>query len=231
MCAVCIRWMSVLMLVLMVPIVSAYEGVSYDDPMESMNRKIFHFNEKMDRWILYPAANGYDKVTPEPIQKLVTSVFQNLGEVRNFVNAVLQFRMDDAVVSSGRFIINSTVGMLGMLDVANELGMHPRYQDFGLTLARWNVSSGSYLVLPFYGPKTTRSAVGFLGDVWVNPMNRLDWWDSDFMIVHTLDTLDTRNQLRNAEGMIVGDRYTFIRDAYLQNRNFMITGEVPEDSF
>lgn len=228
---VCFRWLLPLMLVLVSPLVNAYEPVSYDDPLESTNRKIFHFNEKMDQWILSPVAHGYDKVTPEPIQNLVTSAFRNLGEVRNFVNALLQFRMSDAVVSGGRFVINSTVGMLGMLDVAAEWGMKRCYQDFGLTLARWGVPSGAHVVLPFYGSRTARSAFGFIPDLELNPINKLEWWRSDFMMFHSLDIIDTRNSLRNAERLVVGDRYLFIRDAYLQSRYFMITGEVPEDDF
>ncbi|OQX37870.1 MAG: hypothetical protein B0D91_05880 [Oceanospirillales bacterium LUC14_002_19_P2] len=227
----CLRWTSAVMLALVTQLASAYEPVSYDDPLEPMNRKIFHFNEKMDQWILDPAARGYDKVTPEPVQGLVTSFFQNLGEVRNLVNAVLQLRMGDAAATSGRFVINSTIGMLGMLDVATELGIERRYQDFGLTLARWHVPSGPYVVLPFYGPRTARSTVGFVPDLELNPTNSLEWWSPEFMAIHTLDILDTRNRLRGAEGLIVGDKYIFIRDAYLQSRQFMITGEVPEDDF
>ena len=229
----CLRWVSAVILVLVTQtrIVSACEPVSCDDPLESMNRKVFRFNEEMDRWVLGPAARWYNKVTPEPIQGLVTSFFQNLGEVRNLVNAVLQLRIRDAAVTGSRFVVNSTIGMLGMLDVATELGLERSYQDFGLTLARWYVPSGPYVVLPFYGPRTARSSAGLVPDLELNPINNLEWWSREFMVIHTLDILDTRNRLRSAESLIIGDKYIFIRDAYLQSRQFMITGEVPEDDF
>ena len=206
----------------------AAKGVSFDDPWENINRSIFGFNEWVDNHALKPAAKGYDTVTPKPVQTLVSNFFSNLGELRNAVNSLLQLKPVDTLTAVGRFGLNSTVGMLGLLDVASPLGIEKRYQDFGLTLARWNVPSGPYVMMPLFGPRTVRSGVGIIPDGMVSPKQMVEPV-SDRIITNGLDIVNTRAALLSSEDLIVGDRYSFIRDAYLQRRNYIITGELPED--
>ncbi|CAM3682777.1 MlaA family lipoprotein [Parendozoicomonas haliclonae] len=204
--------------------------VSYDDPWEKVNRATFAFNDTLDTWVLKPVAKGYDTVTPKPVQGLVTNFFQNLGEIRNVANSLLQFELKEAGVSTGRFLVNSTVGMLGMVDVGTAVGMDHKYNDFGMTLARWHVPSGPYVVLPVLGPRTVRSTAGLLPDsaadpvTYVTPSHDKTW-------LQVTDTVNFRADLLDKEGLVVGDKYTFIRDAYLQRRAFLITGEAPRDDF
>ncbi|AMO57226.1 hypothetical protein GZ77_16510 [Endozoicomonas montiporae] len=206
----------------------AAKGVSFDDPWENVNRSIFGFNDWVDTHALKPAAQGYDKITPKPIQSLVSNFFSNLGELRNAVNSLLQLKPVDTLTAVGRFGLNSTIGMLGLLDVASPLGIERRYQDFGLTLAHWNVPSGPYVVMPLLGPRTVRSGVGIVPDSMVSPKQMVEPM-SDRIIANGLDIVNTRAALLTSEDLIVGDRYSFIRDAYLQRRNYIITGELPED--
>ncbi|WP_354008609.1 VacJ family lipoprotein [Endozoicomonas lisbonensis] len=208
----------------------AAKGVSFDDPWENVNRSVFGFNDWIDTHALKPVAKGYDTITPKPVQQLVSNFFSNLGEIRNAANSLLQLKAGDTLAAIGRFGINSTIGMLGLLDVASPLGIEKRYQDFGLTLARWDVPSGPFVVVPLLGPRTVRSGVGIIPDSLVSPKQVVEP-ESDRLFVHGLDIVNTRAALLSSEELIVGDRYSFIRDAYLQRRNYIITGELPDDDF
>ncbi|MGI9279175.1 MAG: MlaA family lipoprotein [Endozoicomonas sp.] len=204
--------------------------ISYDDPWEKTNRAIFSFNDKLDTYALKPVAKGYDTVTPKPIQQLVSNFFSNLGEFRNTANALFQLKGTEALASVGRFGINSTMGMLGLVDVATPLGIEQKYEDFGLTLAHWGTPSGPYVVLPILGSRTLRSGVGTLPDSMMNLQGQINP-ERDQWTARGVDIVNTRSSLLSAEDLIVGDRYTFIRDAYLQRREYMITGQLPEDDF
>ncbi|WP_422474533.1 MlaA family lipoprotein [Endozoicomonas sp. ALB032] len=204
--------------------------VSYDDPWERANRAIFSFNHTLDDYTLRPVARGYDAVTPKPIQQLVTNFFSNLGEIRNAANALLQFKGGEALASVSRFGINSTIGMLGLVDVATPLGIEQQYEDFGLTLAHWGSPSGPYIVLPFLGPRTLRSGIGLLPDSMLNLQGQFEP-ERNQWVVRGVDIVSTRSSLLSAEDLIVGDSYTFVRDAYLQRREYLITGQLPEDDF
>ncbi|MCW7553609.1 VacJ family lipoprotein [Endozoicomonas gorgoniicola] len=208
----------------------AAKGVSFDDPWENVNRSVFGFNEWIDTYALKPVAKGYDTITPKPVQQLVSNFFSNLGEIRNAANSLLQLKAGDTLAAIGRFGINSTIGMLGILDVAGPLGIEKRYQDFGLTLARWDVPSGPFVVVPLLGPRTVRSGVGIIPDSMVSPKQMVEP-QGDRLFVNGLDLVNTRAALLSSEELIVGDRYSFIRDAYLQRRNYIITGELPDDDF
>ncbi|WP_172806868.1 MlaA family lipoprotein [Endozoicomonas arenosclerae] len=204
--------------------------VTYDDPWEKANRTIFEFNDTLDTYALKPVAKGYDTVTPKPIQNLVSNFFSNLGEIRNTANALLQFKGSEALASIGRFGINSTVGMLGMVDVATPLGIEQKYEDFGLTLAHWGTPSGPYVVLPLLGSRTLRSGIGSVPDSMMNLQGQIQP-ERDQWTARGVDIVNTRASLLSSEDLIVGDRYTFIRDAYLQRREYLITGQLPEDDF
>ncbi|MCX4029034.1 VacJ family lipoprotein [Endozoicomonas sp. SM1973] len=200
------------------------------DPWEGFNRAIFAFNETVDTYALKPITQGYQYVTPDPVEGLVSNFFDNLGEVRNVVNDLLQLEGKQALNDSGRFVVNSTVGMLGLLDVASEFGLEKNYEDFGLTLGHWHVPQGNYLVLPFFGPQTVRSTVGLIPDSQLNPVNHIEDVPTRNGLM-LMNVIDTRSGLLKAEDLIVGDKYTFIRNTYLQNRAFLLTSEQPEDDF
>ncbi len=228
--AAVIQPLVVLTLTLLPLFAFASEPVSYDDPLVGWNRKVFRFNDTVDTYVLKPVAKTYNIVTPKPVQTMVGNFFNNLGEFRNIASAGVQFKGHDVLVSSGRLVINSTFGMLGLIDVATPLGLDRRYSDFGLAFARWGVPSGPYIVLPVLGPATVRSGIGRFPDALMNPV---DYYDHvrQRLLARGFDLVNFRSQLLDADELILGDRYTFIRDSYLQRREFLITGQQPEDSF
>ena len=204
--------------------------VSYNDPWERTNRIVFRFNDWLDRYTLKPIAKGYTAITPRPVRTVVTSFFSNIQEIPNTINAILQLDGKKTGLSIGRFIINSTLGLLGLLDVASTMGLKQANNDFGITLAKWGVPSGPYVVLPIFGPRTVRSAVGFVPDYFTDPIDYIkpkeDQW-----IAKGIRLIDTRARLLQTERLITGDRYSFIRDNYWQRREYQITGQLPEDDF
>jgi phospholipid-binding lipoprotein MlaA len=134
------------------------------DPWEGFNRGVYQLNTVLDRYLLVPAVRVYEFVVPDPARLAVTNFFNNIGELRNGLNSALQLRGDAFGTALGRFMINSTVGMLGLIDIATQVGYPERRTDFGLTLGRWGVSAGPYLVLPALGPSSLRDAGGLAVD-------------------------------------------------------------------
>lgn len=202
---------------------------SKEDPWEGMNRKIFAFNEFVDRYVLKPVARAYDWITPKPVDDHVTNVFENLEDVGIFLNDVLQGKFSDASTDAGRFLINSSIGVAGIFDVATSMGLEKHEEDFGQTFASWKIASGPYVVLPFFGPSTLRDAVGRIPGAYAMPQRYIDHVPTRNSI-YGVDIVDTRSDLLKAEELIQGDRYTFIRDVYLQRREFLIAdGEVEDD--
>lgn len=214
----------------LLPVLALAAPISYDDPLENLNRKIFAFNDVLDTYALKPVAQTYQYVTPEPLQTMVDNFFANLSEVRNIASAGLQLKGDDVVVSSGRLLINSTFGILGLIDVATALGLDRRYSDFGLAFAHWGIPSGPYLVLPLLGPATLRSGVGLVPNALISPVSYIDD-NTSRLVISGIDVINRRTQLLDAEDLIIGERYSFIRDSYLQRREFLITGQQAEDDF
>lgn len=200
-----------------------------EDPWESFNRGVFRFNDALDRWALKPVAKGYRKVTPDVVENGVHNVFRNLGEVRNLTNNLLQLKMHDAGVDTARFFFNTTFGVLGIFDVATKMGLQRNDEDFGQTLGSWGVKSGPYVVLPLLGPSTVRDTVSLYPDSYTSQygyINDVPVRNSMFM----LNMVDTRASLLTAERLIAGDKYRFIRNAYLQNREFKVQdGNVVDD--
>jgi len=201
------------------------------DPWEGFNRKVYAFNDVLDRAILKPAARGYKAITPDPVEHGVSNVFDNLGEVTTIVNSILQWKWKTAANSTGRLLVNSTLGIVGLIDVADRCGL-PKTpgEDFGQTLAAWGVGAGPYLILPFLGPSTVRDTVGSSVSWYTDPVTYIE--DSEAGLgARTLRIVDNRAQLLEAEKLVKGDRYSFIRDAYLQNRDFLIKDGKVEDDF
>ncbi|WP_163559033.1 VacJ family lipoprotein [Halomonas sp. NO4] len=202
-----------------------------DDPWEGFNRRVFAFNDAVDRAVLKPVARGYRTVTPQPVQTGVGNFFANLGEPRTLLNSLLQGKPGNAGIAGARFVINTTVGIGGLWDFATHMEITGREEDFGQTLGVWGVGEGAYLVLPFLGPSTVRDTTGLPADSYTYPLTYLDDDEVRYALL-ALRVVDTRAGLLDQEEMIRGDRYSFIRDAYLQQRRFEVSdGELGEDPF
>src|SRR4051794_988406 len=130
------------------------------DPLEGFNRRVYRFNTTFDRWIFLPVAGGYQRFVPDPVRQGVSNFFHNLGEFRNGLNGALQARPAVLGTAAGRLVVNSTAGVLGLLDVATKIGLPEHREDFGQTLGRWGVPPGAYLVLPILGPSDLRDVGG-----------------------------------------------------------------------
>lgn len=202
------------------------------DPWEGWNRQVHAFNEFVDDWFLRPVAQGYRFITPNFVDNAVTNVFTNLGELNNFANSVLQLKGESAVVALGRFTYNTTFGLGGLFDVGSAFGLPERPEDMGQTLGYWGLGSGPYLVLPFLGPSTGRDFSGLAVDLTVMP-STWDYIESpENYYLRGLQLVDVRADLIPAESFMSGDSYTFIRNAYLQRREFLINdGKVKSDPF
>jgi phospholipid-binding lipoprotein MlaA len=209
----------------------AMEKIKEPDPLESLNRKVFAFNDVADRYVLKPVAKSYQWVTPDPVEKGVSNVFSNLLEVTTIANDLLQLKGIKAIEDTGRFFINSTIGVLGIFDVASHMGLLKNDEDFGQTLGYWGVGSGPYVVVPLLGSYTFRSGLGAFADVNTDLLDYVDHIPTRNQ-AWALRVVDTRKNLFAAEKLITGDRYTFIRDAYLQQReSLVVDGAIQKDSF
>lgn len=202
-----------------------------DDPWEGFNRKVFAFNDVLDRYALKPVARGYRFITPDPVETGVGNFFSNLGEPRTALNSLLQGKGSNASVATGRFLINTTVGIGGLFDVASRMEVTGREEDFGQTLAVWGLEAGPYLVLPLLGPSTVRDTAGLPLDMYAYPTTYVE--DDELrMGLTALRVIDARAGLLDQEALIRGDRYSFIRDTWLQQRRFEVSdGEQGEDPF
>jgi len=211
---------------LVLPAVAA--SASEDDPWERFNRPVFRFNHAIDTYGLKPLAQGYQKVTPSFLRRGIHNMFLNLGESGNLVNNLLQGKPHAAGIDTSRFLFNTTFGLFGFFDVGSKMGLSRSDEDFGQTLAVWGIGSGPYLVLPFFGSSTLRDAPAKLPDYLLTPSPYLE--ARTRFALTAINVVDTRAELLSAEGMIEGDRYNFIRNVYLQTREYKIhDGEVEDD--
>lgn len=194
------------------------------DPLEPFNRGVYEFNDALDAAVVKPVAIAYREVTPDPVRTGVSNFFANLGDAWSFVNAVLQLRPQEAAENLMRFNVNTVFGLGGVLDIASEMGIERTKLDFGLTLGRWGIPTGPYLVLPFMGPSSVRDAAGMgvesSGD-FVSSLDHVPTRNS----LYGLRLVDTRANLLRATSMLEGaalDKYSFTRDVYLQRRDRLI---------
>lgn len=205
------------------------------DPLESMNRAVFSFNEKLDEVVVEPAARGYRRFVPSPIRMIAGNFFSNLDDVVIAANALLQLKFMDAMASSSRVLINTTFGMLGAIDLASDISqvsdidINKRNEDFGQTLGFYGIGSGPYLVLPVLGPSTVRDAIGIGVDSTIFHPARAFYTSFDLLTVRTPVTtaefVDRREQLLDVDKTLEEaslDKYEFVRDAYLQRRDSLI---------
>jgi phospholipid-binding lipoprotein MlaA len=224
------------------PFARAGEGTGEEyDPWEPVNSNIFEFNLKLDRYVLKPVAKGYNFIMPDLAQVGVSNFFYNVRFVPRFLNNIFQGKMKGAGIELGRFVINSTVGIAGFIDVAKKIDLVTPEEDLGQTLGFYGVKPGPYLVLPFLPPFTVRDFVGFVGDVFLNPIN---WLVLPIIEVEGVPSaIDHEDRMTTSiiqtgsrVGEVINDRsrnlekfqgveeatldlYTAVRNAYLQKRS------------
>lgn len=203
-------------------------GEDINDPIENLNRDIFVLNEKLDEKILKPAALAYRKVTPQFARTGVTNFFNNLEEIDTTINQVLQGEIKYAISDSGRFIINSTIGLFGLIDVASKMGLERHEEDFGQTLGVWGFDSGPYIMLPLLGPSNPRDLLSRPISSFLSGTFAMEDNDVKLTLVG-IDALETRERLLDAESLVIGDKYIFVRDAYVQSREYEINNGSSED--
>jgi phospholipid-binding lipoprotein MlaA len=221
-----ISWVALLM----TSVAVAEEDV---DPWQGFNRSIFEFNETLDQYVAKPVAQGYQAVTPQFVDTGISNFFSNLEDVLIVVNDVFQLKPLQALSDTGRFIVNSTVGLLGFFDVASHIGLTKHNEDLGQTLGYWGVGSGPYVMLPLLGPSNVRDAFGLAGD----SLSQLGYTSIGQTTAQQgglwlLRNVDVRADLIASEGLITGERYIFFRSFYTQRRQYLVNdGEIPDDEF
>ena len=211
---------------------SALAQQPVNDPFEGFNRAMFAVNEGLDTVAIKPIAQAYDFVTPLPVRAGVGDFFGNVLDVRNVLNNTLQGKLSDAGVDLGRLLINSTIGIFGLFDVASELGLQRHDEDFGQTLAVWGWEDSSFLFWPLVGPRTVRDTGGLIVDIYTDPT----WYTINKSVatrnsLMALRFIDVRASLLPSDKVVdeaALDKYAYVRDAYLQRRrNQIFDGSPP----
>lgn len=203
------------------------------DPLEPLNRGIYQFNVDVDRALLKPVATAYVDVAPAPVRTGVNNFFGNLRDGWSAVNGVLQLRPREATENGMRFAINSTFGLVGLLDIASEMGLERTTLDFGMTLGRWGVPDGPYLMLPLFGPSTLRDTAALPVDAQGNAVGQVGHIPTRNEL-KALSVVDQRAGLLRAGDMLQEaalDPYSFLRDSYLQRRHSQMGVTPPEERY
>jgi phospholipid-binding lipoprotein MlaA len=227
---------SLLMACTLAAMLSSCASQGNRDPLEGLNRGIYKFNDVADKAVFKPVATAYKTVAPTPVRKAFNNFFSNLGMITTVVNDLLQFKFSYAFTDAGRFVINSTFGLAGFIDVASMDKVYLRKEDFGQTLGYWGVGSGAYLVLPFMGPSSVRDVSGFIVDTTTSDPITYTRNIGQIRLHNQLRAaqfIDKRTELLIANDLIDEaslDPYAFMRDAYLQKRASLVhDGLVPKD--
>lgn len=203
------------------------------DPLETMNRGLFAFNEGFDEWVLTPTATGWEAIASDGVRRSVSNFFDNLLFANDFFNNLLQGKFVNTAEVTGRFVVNTTVGVLGFFDPATDWGMPAHHEDFGQTLGVWGFAPGAYITLPFWGPNNGRDTIGFIVD-WITPGS------ISHILVFSVDAVNDRSHnLQRMEDLRAAslDFYAFVRNAYSQSRASLIADdtdvqpEVEEDLY
>lgn len=200
-------------------------SVAYD-PWEPFNRRMHAFNEVVDKRIALPLARAYVAAVPRPVRNSVGNFFVNLGQPVSAVNALLQGKPVQATQSLARFVVNITVGVVGLFDPASHMGLPLRSEDLGQTLGVWGWERSRYLELPLFGPRTVRDVFGMVGDAPLAPLRHVDE-ENTRIFLQGLQLVDIRTQLMSVDSMREGatDGYALMRDAWMQRRNYQIHGD------
>ena len=201
-----------------------------NDPYENLNRKTYQFNENLDEKIAKPIAEIYSKFPP-PIKSGVTNFFNNLEEVDTFINQLLQGKPKESLNDLTRFIINSTIGLAGFIDVASKIGLERHEEDFGQTLGVWGVGQGPYIMLPILGPSTFRDTLSRPVSSFLSVTFHMTETDVN-IVLKSIDAIETREKLLEVESLLSGDKYSFVKDAYIQSINYEVKDGIDvEDDF
>jgi len=202
------------------------------DPLEPTNRKFYQFNEGLDRYLLKPVATAYAGITPDLMQTGVTNFFNNIGYLNVILNSSLQGKLDQGMSDLFRFVFNSTLGVAGLFDVATPMGLHAHKEDLGQTFAVWGSGQGAYLTLPLFGPNTVRDAPDLVTSLFLNPLSYMVTAVS--LPATALNIINKRASLLESKTMLdeaALDPYSFTREAYLQQRNYLIYDGAPPQDF
>ena len=194
-----------------------------NDPWEGFNRKVFAFNMTLDKYLLRPVAIGYDRIMPDPLQRGVSNFFKNLNFPVTALNQLLQGKIHEAGDSTGRFLVNSTVGLLGFIDIASKAGLPQYDEDFGQTLATWGWKNSRYLVVPVFGPLTVRDTLGRSTYGLYHPVSYVAREEHIYWPM-VVDIVQTRAKYFDQDAVILEayDPYVMVRDTWLQNREYKI---------
>ncbi|OUW89227.1 MAG: hypothetical protein CBD86_00565 [Gammaproteobacteria bacterium TMED226] len=206
------------LIILISPLLISADEVN--DPFEEINRKTYEFNESLDKNILKPVAEVYSNFPPK-VKKGVTNFFNNLEEVDTFINQLLQGKPKESINDLSRFVINTTIGIGGIFDVASKMGLKRHEEDFGQTLAVWGVSEGPYIMLPFLGPSTLRDTLSRPVSSFLSVTFHMTEDDVNIAL-KSIDALETRERLLDVESLLSGDKYVFVKDAYIQSMYYEI---------
>lgn len=229
-----IRILKITILILLVGSSTGIAATSHpEDPFEPYNRAMFRFNETMDDILVKPISQAYSQIIPEPAQKGIANFFRNLQNIPTGINDLLQGEFQQATATAWRLLINSTVGIFGLVDVAGKIGLPHRSNDFGLTLAKWGVKTSPYLVLPFLGPSTLRDAVGRPIDFQVLSAYSYIQPEPEQYGLYLLEGVTRRAELLQYETAFeyaAFDPYVFQRNAYLQRRKNLINAQSLEEA-
>ncbi|MEO1846517.1 MAG: VacJ family lipoprotein [Pseudomonadota bacterium] len=212
------------MVILVLSLAHAARAAPPSDPLEPFNRAMYTFNDVFDRALVKPLATGYRYAIPSSVRRGVGNFFNNLREPTTFINDLLQGKPARARQALDRFLLNSSIGIFGLIDIATPLGMPPHEEDYGQTLAVWGVPSGPYLVLPFLGPSTVRDSIAKIPEFYIaDPL-----WDPGNLTVTVtrfgLRLIDLRSRLLGVDRILQMqvDPYLFLRETYLQQRSAQI---------
>ena len=222
--------MRIQLLLIVSLLVLSFSAKSQDyDPWMRLNQHFFSVNDYFDQLLVRPIALTYTNVTPRFFQVGVGNVFDNLQDVNVAINDFLQFKIEDGLSDSGRIIVNSTIGIGGILDVATRKRLYRNEDDFGQTLGVWGFDAGPYVFLPVFGASNLRDSVGMIVDALFNPIRYIENIESRYTL-YLADELDFRSSLLAYDELIIGDRYLFVREAYIQNREYVVNdGEVTNE--
>ncbi|MGI9251111.1 MAG: MlaA family lipoprotein [Pseudohongiellaceae bacterium] len=200
------------------------------DPWQGMNQRVYRFNNYFDGLIVRPAARTYQTLVPKFMRRGIRNFFSNINDINVIANDVLQFKFEAAASDCGRLVLNSTVGVGGLFDVATGWGLHKNQEDFGQTLAVWGVGDGPYVMLPVFGASNVRDSLGLIMDYAFNPIQYHD----DLSVrtgLFLVEEVDSRERLLALDELMAGDQYLFIREAYFQHREYLVKDGEVEDSF
>ena len=206
------------LIILISPLLISADEVN--DPFEEINRKTYEFNESLDTNIVKPVAEVYSNFPPK-VKKGVTNFFNNLEEVDTFINQLLQGKPKESINDLSRFVINTTIGIGGIFDVASKMGLQRHEEDFGQTLAVWGVGEGPYIMLPFLGPSTLRDTLSRPVSSFLSVTFHMTEDDVNIAL-KSIDALETRERLLDVESLLSGDKYVFVKDAYIQSMYYEI---------